>query len=100
MKNFFAILFLSSLVSQSLQANPVYAPDGSTWVKIESVETTDSQVNIEGYVQGSTVLHLGYASGFEATKSHCLRSFYLMMEKPGKYETKVNNGYCTLKVVK
>lgn len=99
MKKVFALT--SFLVfSQALQADPVTAPPGSTWVKIESVEATFSQINIQGYVEGSTVLNAWSLTNPEPAFSHCLRSFYLMMEKPGKYAAIVNYDSCILKLAK
>lgn len=99
MKKFFPLIALS-LFGQNLQADPVYAPDNSTWVKIESVEIIGStQINIQGYVEGSTVLNSFILQQFESN-SHCLRSFYMMMEKPGKYTTRISSYSCSLQVAK
>ncbi len=98
MKKIFALMIVL-LSSRTLSANPVYAPQGSTWVKIESMEVMGSQINIRGYVEGSTTLYDGYVTEFEAT-SHCMRTIYMMMDKPGKFVAKLGEGTCTLKAAK
>jgi hypothetical protein len=99
MKKFFALMALS-LFGQNLQADPVNAPENSIWVKIESIQVFgNTQIDIVGYVEGSTVLS-SYVLQETGSNSHCLKSLYLMMEKPGKYTTRINYYTCTLQVAK
>jgi hypothetical protein len=99
MKKFLALIALS-FFGQNLQADPVEAPNNSTWVKIEAIQVIGTTlINFQGYVEGSTVLN-SFSVEERESNSHCLKSLYMMMEKPGKYMTRVGNYFCSLQVAK
>jgi hypothetical protein len=103
MKLFLALVFMI-VMTQNLRAEPTNAPNGSTWTKLESLGDFNAATVVTGYVEGSSVLmqsQFGFGNLTPDAKIHCIKSFYLMMEKPGKYQVMLNElSGCILKPAK
>lgn len=103
MKLFLALLPMI-VMTQNLRAETTSAPYGSTWTKVETLADFNGFTVVTGYVEGSSVLmdsQFGFGNLTADAKSHCIKSFYLMMEKPGKYQVMLNEpSGCILKTAK
>ncbi len=103
MKVFLTLLSMI-VMTQNLRAEPTNAPNGSTWTKLESLGDFNAGAVVTGYVEGSSVLmqsQFGLINLTTDAKIHCIKSFYLIMEKPGKYHVMLNEfSGCILKPAK
>lgn len=98
MIKFFFNLSLA-LSSTVLLAEIKYAPENSTWTRIESVQVSDNQIDFQGNITSSADLNASIIVLNPPMTDHCIRSMYMMLDKPGKYQLIASRQACTLKVV-